>query len=167
MNAEKKFSRILLYGLGDASHQDAALGIEFIDCMKPWIEQQNLEVNVKLAMNDHLQVEDAENLVNQDLIIFVDASQENICDFYLSKVEPEEKKPEVTPGYLLHMCQQLYNHQPLAYYLHIRGYQWKDGEISQKAKNNLCKAVGYVQQKVLNPEPLVNPNPKSAIDIKK
>lgn len=167
MNADKKFSRILLYGLGDASHQDASLGIEFIDCMKPWIEQQKLEVNVHLAMNNQLQVEDAENLANHDLVIFVDASQENICDFYLSKVEPEEKGEKVTPGYLLHMCEQLYNNKPLSYYLHIRGYKWSNGEISIKAKNNLCKAVGYVQDKVLHPDPLVNLNPTSAIDIKK
>ncbi|MFW5762156.1 MAG: hypothetical protein ACOCXH_14370 [Cyclobacteriaceae bacterium] len=167
MNADKKISRILLYGLGEASHQDAALGIEFIDCMKPWIEQQKMEVNVHLAMNDHLQVEDAENLASHDLVIFVDASHENICDFYLSKIEPVEIAEEVTPAYLLHMCHQLYQQKPLAYYLHIRGYKWRDGELTLKAKNNLCKAVNYVQQKVMNPNPLVNLHPNSAIDLKK
>ena len=165
--------KILLYGYGNPGRQDDGLGIEFIDCIQQWIKEEKLELSVQLDSNYHLNVEDVEAIADKDLVIFIDASKENICDFYLSKVDPSTDMAfsmhSVSPGYLLNLSEELYHRKPMAYLLHIRGYKWDiNGKLTAKAQKNLCKAINYIKEKVRDPEPLISARyAQCSIDIKK
>ncbi|MGK7393096.1 MAG: hydrogenase maturation protease [Candidatus Cyclobacteriaceae bacterium M3_2C_046] len=167
----KKPVKILLYGYGNPGRQDDGLGIEFVDCLESWLQDEHLDLTVEVDRNYQLNVEDAETMANNDLVFFIDASRENITDFCLSRVRPESEASfsmhSVSPGYLLHLCQEMYKKNPLTYLLHIRGYKWdiKEG-MSDKARLNLCKALSYLKDRIQNPDPLLSFNDRNcSIDL--
>lgn len=174
MKNRSNTTKILLYGFGNPGRQDDGIGIEFVDCMEQWINDEKFELTtVQVDRNFQLNVEDAEIMANQDIVIFIDASKENISDFYLSKVTPSSKSSfsmhSVSPGYLLNLCDELYQRHPLAFVLHIKGYRWDvNGKLTEKAQINLCKALNYLQERIKDPAQLLTMhNRVSSIDIKK
>ena len=151
--------KILLYGYGNPGRQDDGLGNAFIDRIEKWVNENNLE-GFEFDSNYQLNIEDAHAIADKDLAIFVDASVENLEDFCISKVTESSKITFTThaasPGYIVDLCNKIYQQAPPTYLLHIRGYEWdfKEG-LTKKANKNLEMALEHVKTLILNPELLI------------
>jgi hydrogenase maturation protease len=148
--------RILIYGYGNPGREDDGLGIELVNRLETWAAG-NQFTGIKFDNNYQLNIEDAEVISKQDLVIFVDASEEDIEDFCFSVVDGTGKLAFTThsasPGYILKLCQELFQKSPIVLLLHIKGYAWnlKEG-ISQQALNNLESAYSYMVDFLKQPD---------------
>jgi hydrogenase maturation protease len=146
---QKKDKKILVYGYGNPGRQDDALANEMIEKISDWIDKKGIQ-NVSFDSNYQLNVEDAEVISHYDLVIFVDASIEEINDFILTKVYSSDAKIEfsmhaVSCSYVLDLCNSMYNAKPETYLLHIKGYEWEFlEEMTEDAKANLEKAFHFL-----------------------
>jgi len=159
--------KILLYGYGNPGRQDDGLGNAFINDIEEWVKKQGLE-GFSFDSNYQLNIEDALEISNYDLVVFVDASVEEIEDFCISKVDASTKVTFTThaasPGYVVGLCKKMYNKAPVTLLLHIKGYEWELAEgLTEKAKQNLEKAIIYFKEKLSTPEALLDSN----VDLKK
>ena len=147
MNSGKN---ILVYAYGNPGRQDDGLGNCLVELLKPWLDENGLD-NVKLDSNFQLNIEDADNIREKDIVVFVDASIEDIEDFRLDIVEPSEGRSEfsmhsASPAYILALCNKLYNRFPETYLLQIRGYEFEFMEgLSSRATENLERAVSFIK----------------------
>lgn len=147
--------KVLLYGYGNPGRQDDGLGIACVDHMERWINKKHLSDHVATDCNYQLNIEDVEAIADKDVVIFIDASKENIKDLMLKPLKASDDMSfsmhSVAPGYLLHLCQALYQYQPRAFLLHIKGYEWEINEpMTSNAEKNLDKAVEKLKQVILS-----------------
>jgi len=152
--------KILIYGYGNPGRQDDGLGIFLSEKIDNWIKEEDLQ-SVKVDYNYQLNIEDAVEIADKDLVIFVDASKEEISDYYLTKVKPSDRLEftthTVSPSYLLNLCKVIYNKAPDIYLLHIKGYKWEFLEdLTEDAKNNLKKAYDFLKKFILNNKNSIN-----------
>ena len=142
--------RILIYAYGNPGRQDDGLGNRFAEELGKWINDKNIQ-GIETESNYQLNIEDSLTIADKDIVIFVDASNEDIEDILFSVVEPSEGKSEFTthsasPAFVLALCIRLYDKHPKAYLLQIRGYEWEFKEgLSAKAEKNLQKALEFVE----------------------
>ncbi len=137
-------SDILIFGIGNPGRQDDSLGIAFARQMEDWVT--NINLNIDIEYNYQLNVEDAARIADHKLVIFADASKENIDNFCLTHVIPKASNTvlshSVNPESILFLCKELFNVQPDAYIVHIKGYDWEFGEpITPNALKNLELAI--------------------------
>jgi len=146
--------RALIYGYGNPGREDDGLGIEMVKMVQNWIDMHKLDC-MTTDSNYQLNIEDAEKISEWDIVVFVDASKdENLHEFICSKVEPSDAKVEftmhaVSPAYVLHLSQKLFNKSPETYVMGIKGYEWdfKEG-LSDCAKLNLEQGFQYLTRKL-------------------
>ncbi len=153
MKTDKK---VLIYGYGNPGRRDDGLGIKMTEMIEEWKEAHGFD-QIDIDSNYQLNVEDAEKVADYDLVLFVDASQEDdLTNFRLTDVEPNEDKVEftmhaVSPAYILHLCQKLFNKKPDTKLLSIRGYRWEFEEgITDSAFLNLERAFIFLQCRLTN-----------------
>lgn len=156
--------KILIYGYGNPGRQDDGLGNAFVNRIREWVAIEGLH-DFSFDSNYQLNIEDADAIANMDLVIFADASEEEIDDFCLSKVDGTSEVSFTThaasPGYIVKLCEELFNKKPLVLLLHIKGYEWEFKEgISEKANENLSAALIYMKKKLLHPGKLLQPDLK-------
>ena len=145
-----KENNILIYGYGNPGREDDGLGPALIDLVEEWIIQGKNK-NVHIDSNYQLNIEDAFNIRDYDVVIFADASVRDIEDFKITRVEPSDKihysMHAVSPSFIVHLCKKMYNHAPDTYLLHIKGYTFNLGEgISNKASKNLHLAFNFIKE---------------------
>ena len=150
---------ILFYAYGNPGRMDDGLGNEFVDRFEVWTKEQRLQ-NFLFDSNYQLNIEDADIISDKDIVVFVDASEEDIEDYLLTEVDGSSKVTFTThaasPGYVVQLCEKLYNKKPKVYLLHIKGYEWEFKEgLSPKAEENLVKAIEFIQEKFHYPEKLI------------
>ena len=150
---------ILFYAYGNPGRMDDGLGNEFVERFEVWTKEQGLQ-NFLFDSNYQLNIEDAEEISDKDIVVFVDASEEDIEDFLLTEVDGSSKVSFTThaasPGYVVQLCEKLYKKKPMVYLLHIKGYEWEFKEgLSQKAEENLVKAIDFIKGKFQYPEKLL------------
>ncbi len=147
---------ILIYGYGNPARQDDGLGQALIEIAEQWLKTTRME-QVTLDSNYQLQVEDVANIHDKELVVFVDASMEQIGDYHMEPVVPDPQASftmhSVSPGYILALCQKVYGEHPQAYLLHIRGYEWDLTEsLTPAARLNLEKAWEALKEIICNPD---------------
>jgi hydrogenase maturation protease len=152
--------KILIYGYGNPGRQDDGLGNTVVERMEEWVREEGIE-NVEFDSNYQLNIEDAATISDKDLVIFVDASVEDIEDFILTPVDESAKvafsSHSASPGYIVKLCHDLFDTQPASYLLHIKGYEWEFmGGLTENAKENLEKSLELLKEKVRNPEELIS-----------
>lgn len=140
--------KILVFGYGNPGRKDDGLGNEFTEALKK-INFSDNEIEIEYDSNYQLNIEDAERIKNMDVVIFADASEENIEDFCFSVVdgtgEPAFTTHSANPEYIFRLCKELFNSEPVTMLLHIKGYEWQFEEgITPKAGKNLNKAIDFV-----------------------
>jgi len=144
--------KILIYGYGNPGRQDDGLGVLLADMIEEWKTQHKLE-NIFTDSNYQLNIEDAANIADNDIVIFADASQENIEDIDYTIVEPSAEinftMHTCSPSFVLHLCKNIYDKIPKTYLLHIKGYEWelKEG-LTNNAEKNLRKAFDFIVNKI-------------------
>jgi len=147
--------KILIYGYGNPGRQDDALGVKLTENIEQWIKNKNIS-NVEVDCNYQLNIEDSEKISHYDVVIFADASTENIDDFIYTQVNPNDATIEftmhaVSPAFVLDLCKKLYGKCPTTFLLHIKGYEWEFTEkISDDAMLNLTKATSFLIKKITN-----------------
>jgi len=147
---------ILIYGYGNPGREDDGLGNGFVEAIRSWVEDKKL-TNIELDSNYQLNIEDADIMARNDIVLFVDATEEPIDNFCISTVEPSDSRVEftmhaVSPAFVLDICQKIFKKNPLTYLFHIKGYQWNFKEdISPEGKKNLNKALEFIKPFLLNP----------------
>jgi hydrogenase maturation protease len=144
---------ILVYGYGNPGRQDDGTGVLLTEKLELWIHDNQL-MQVHTDSNYQLNLEDAAAIARYDLVIFADASREDLDDFRLDTLTASEKVEftmhALSPAFVLHLCKEIFNHEPEAYLLHIRGYEWEFmGSITEKAGHNLSAALQYIQSFIL------------------
>lgn len=150
----EKFFQILVYGYGNPGRQDDGLGYEMVRKLEQWISYNNIR-GINLDSNYQLNIEDAEIISRYDLIVFVDASTEDIGDFILTEVTGEKDVAFTThaasPGYIVKLCHDLFDRHPVVQLLHIKGYEWEFREgLSELANKNLEKAYQFMTNHLMN-----------------
>ncbi len=151
--------RILIYGYGNPGRQDDGLGVALTNQIEDWVLENQL-TGFEFENNYQLNIEDATAIADKDLVIFADASEEDIADFCLSNVDGSTKLAFTThaasPGYIVHLCKELFQKEPLVLLLHIKGYKWAFQEgLSERAIENLDQAVEYLKTLLANPEVVI------------
>lgn len=135
---------LLVYGFGNIGRQDDGLGVL---CAEQ-IQQTNIK-EVKVETNFQLNAEDALLLTETDTVVFVDASTAIDSAYALLPIQPDPaitfSTHAMTPQSVLSFCDEIYQHKPTAYVLHIQGYEWEFGlPVSNKAHENLQLAVAFL-----------------------
>ena len=148
--------QILIYGYGNPGRQDDGLGIALVQRLEAWVSENQLP-GVEFDNNYQLNIEDAAAIAKKDLVIFADASEEDIKDFCLSQVDGSSKVSFTThaasPGYIVQLCKELFEKAPLVFLLHIKGYEWAFQEgLSERAQKNLEQAIEYIKTILEHPE---------------
>ena len=115
----------------------------------PWLE------NLTVESNYQLNVEDAAQIAEHDIVIFVDASTDAEPPFTFTPVEPEAgglsfSSHSIRAPQLLGMTDELFGKKPEAWMLAIRGYAFNEfGEqLSAQAEENLEAAVSFLKERL-------------------
>jgi len=145
--------KILIYGFGNPGRQDDGLGVILSEEIEKWSSAEGIS-NIQTDSNYQLNLEDAAGIADYDLVVFADASGENISDFLLEELKPspavEFTMHAVSPAFILHLCQQVFEKNPRAYLLHIRGYEWEFmAGMTEKARINLEMATSHLKDFLL------------------
>jgi hydrogenase maturation protease len=143
-------NKILIYGYGNPGRQDDGLGVLLAEDIEKWASAQGYS-NIHTDSNYQLNLEDAEAISEYDIVIFADASGEDINDFLLEELKPsaavEFTMHAVSPAFILHLSNQVFDHLPEAYLLHIRGYKWEFmATMTENASKNLDIALTYLKK---------------------
>jgi len=147
-----KEPRILIFGYGNPGWQDDGLGVAIAERIEGWARQVS-QTNIEVDSNYQLNIEDASNISEHDIVYFIDASKEDIDSFIIEEVSPSVKIEFTThsasPGFILDLCHKIYRKYPQVYLLHIKGYEWEFmEEMTEKAKNNLEQAFQFLKKKI-------------------
>lgn len=145
--------KLLLYGYGNPGRQDDGLGIALAKEIDLWARER-FPGKVEVDTNYQLNIEDAEKISHYQMVIFADASQESIESFTFTPVAPSKATIEFTmhamsPSYIVHLCEDLFQKQPDCFLLHIKGYEWEMKEgLSEDAQNNLQTSIQFLKRKI-------------------
>ena len=148
--------RILLIGYGNPGRLDDGLGpalAEIFQQAEPAPKKFRALEDLTVESNYQLNVEDAAQIAEHDVVIFADASTDADPPFTFALVEAEKGGPSfsshsVSVPQLLGMTDELFGKQPEAWMLAIRGYEFNEfGErLSELAAGNLEKAVVFLKE---------------------
>ncbi len=144
---------ILVYGYGNPGRQDDALGVLLAESIEPWARENQLH-HIHTECNYQLNIEDAHKISFFDIVIFADASKENIDGYSYTVLEPSAKTDftmhAVSPAFILSLCNQIYNKYPLAFLLHIKGFDWQFMQkMTSGATKNLNDALCFLKEILL------------------
>jgi len=148
------FLKILVYGYGNPGREDDGLGAALVNRLEEWSISSGY-TGIEFDTNYQLNIEDAEAISDKDIVIFADASTEEIDDYLFTEVTGKTEVSFTThaasPGYIVKLCRDLFSKCPKVYLLHIKGYQWdfKEG-LSAGAENNLQNALRFIKEYLIN-----------------
>ncbi len=144
--------KVLVYGYGNPGRQDDGLGVLLADMVDDWAMGKSLKT-IETDSNYQLNIEDAYRLNDYDVIIYADASKEDINDYLFEEISPvlnpRFSMHSVSPEFVIGLCQEIYGEVPKTYLMHIKGYEWEFmEEVSKEANNNLSGAFSYLTKKI-------------------
>lgn len=145
--------KILVYGYGNPGRQDDAMGNVMADQMEIWAKEKGYD-HIDVDSNYQLNIEDADNISNYDIVFFVDASIEEIDDYIMTKVETSAATIEfsmhaVSTSFVLDLCHKMYGKTPATYLLHVKGYEFDFMEqISEAGQKNFDKAFSFLKDRL-------------------
>lgn len=152
MNTLENHPKILIHAYGNAGRGDDALGFAFLEMCRPWLSSEFAE-HVTASHDFQLNVEHAYTMSEYDIVLFVDATKNDVHAFSFCQVHPLPPASftthMLTPANVLHLCTDLYGRTPETFLLQIRGYDWRMMEgLSEKAEKNLWSAFHFFQAKM-------------------
>lgn len=149
-------ARIVLFGYGNPSRGDDALGPALLACTTVWLAEHP-EADVTLVEDFQLQVEHALDVNQADLVLFVDADAQGPAPFHLERVQPARDSSytthELSPAAVLHVAREMSGRlPPPAWVLGVRGEQFALGDpLSEPAQSNLAAAWTEVRELLMHP----------------
>ena len=148
---------VVLFGYGNPSRGDDALGPRLLDRAAAWLEgRPDLEVDV--VADFQLQIEHALDLKGRDLALFLDADAACAGPFAFRPVAPARDESysthELSPGAVLQVFRQVEGPPPPAFVLSIRGERFDLGEpLSPQAEAHLEAAWAFLEDLLADPRP--------------
>jgi len=139
-------ARKLIIACGNPLRGDDGLGPALIDRLS-WLDRSDIETDVDYQLN----IEDAVTVAAHERILFVDASVTAPSPFLLKPLAPSSEiaftSHRVTPGTVLAICHDHFDHRPEAWVMAIRGFHFELGEgLSVDALGNLEEAfIGVIE----------------------
>jgi len=155
---KKTVQKTLIYGYGNPGRQDDGLGVAFSELAESWLKENKLQ-HIAVDSNYQLNIEDAANISEYDLVIFADATKEEISSFTCTRVVPSPEVSftmhAVTPAFVLDLCSKIYHKLPQTFLIHIKGYEWelKEG-LTKQGNQNLTASFEFCKKCINNPEEL-------------
>ena len=142
----KAIEPVLVFGYGNPSRGDDALGPLIIERLDELLGLGRLQ-GVDVLTDFQLQVEHAIDLIDRELVIFVDAAMAQAEPFRWIEVEPVADSAwsthSLTPGALAGVYQSLYGPLPRLRLLSVAGERFELGAaLSAAAARNLQAATG-------------------------
>lgn len=149
---------VLVIGYGNPGHCDDGLGMALADRLEA------LRIpGVKVETRYQLNVEEAKDVAEHEVVVFLDACLCAPPPFFLRTLEPRTGTQEFTthslaPEGVLGLAEDLYGARPRAYALAVRGYDFHDfgDEFTDDAKVNLAAALEFLGE-ALQPGGSLNP----------
>jgi hydrogenase maturation protease len=137
--------RVLVIGYGNPGRQDDGLG----PAASAQIEALGWP-HVTAHENYQLNIEDALDVADHDVVWFVDAARSGPSPFSIETLAPDASleftSHMVRPEAILAMAHQYYGAKPLAFLLGIRGYEFEFVEaLTPAAAENLRQAVAMLK----------------------
>jgi len=142
-------TRVLILGWGNPGRGDDGLGPEFVRAF----DQLSLP-GVTAESDYQLQVEAASEVAGCQEVLFVDADRRGPEPFWIERLSAEAglsfSTHSVSPAAILALARDLFQAEPQAWLLGIRGYEFDEfGErLSCRARANLEQALQYVKSAV-------------------
>ena len=136
-------SPVLVFGIGNESRGDDALGPLLVRSLRDWAEADG---RLELIEDYQLQVEHVTDLAGRGAVLFVDADMSCVEPFHFSEItaahDHSYTSHAMTPSALLHAYRQVYGQAaPASFLLRIRGYRFELGDlVSDEAATNLAHA---------------------------
>lgn len=146
--AERRAAPLLVFGWGNASRGDDALGPLFVERLRERLGDA-AEEQVQLLDDYQLQVEHALDLVGRQRVLFVDASLSCTAPFEATPLQPRRdasfSSHAMSPQALLQVYVELHGRAPPpATLLAIRGERFELGEPpGEAALRNLDAALDW------------------------
>jgi hydrogenase maturation protease len=145
--------KILIYGYGNPGRQDDGLGILLSETIETWAREKELH-NIETDSNYQLNIEDAARISVFDLVVFADATKEKIKGYAFTSLKASPKidftMHSVSPAFILNLCNEVYKKKPVAYLLHIKGYEWEFmKDMTPDASENLREAAEFLKKRIL------------------
>lgn len=136
----------LLLGWGNEGRRDDGLGPAFVRLLA-----ERALPRLTVASGYQLQVEDAFEVTRYPRVIFVDADRSGPEPFSWRRLFPGAhtlsfSSHSVTPDALLAIGRELFDREPEAWLLGIRGYEFDrfDESLSRAARENLAAAADFL-----------------------
>lgn len=145
---------ILIFGYGNLSRGDDALGPLLLEAVQEKVDLQTCEI----LSDFQLQVEHALDLENRTLVLFVDAAVNCTTNFEFMQLQPIKDKSYTThamsPASVLQVYQSIIKQlPPPCFLLSIQAFKFELGAaMSQQATKNLQLAVSFVEELLNNAE---------------
>ena len=143
--------RVLVYGYGNPGRQDDGLGVALVDELEAGAGPGTRDAQPWLSFdrNYQLNAEDALDASHHDIVVFVDASQDQEEPFRFRPIAPSPtvsfSTHSMMPESVLALCRDLYGAHPAGRLLTIRGYSWEPNEaMTAKARGNLQRARAWL-----------------------
>ena len=141
--------RTLVLGWGNPGRLDDGLGPAFTEALAQALASPG---DVAIDTDYQLTMEDAATVARYERVLFVDADRTGPAPFCMGRIGPSRdgssfSTHSVTPGGVLALSRDLFDHEPEAWLLGIRGYDFDEfGEkLSERARLNLADAVNFVR----------------------
>jgi hydrogenase maturation protease len=147
---------LLIFGYGNPSRGDDALGPEFLRRIEAQRPDRPDWPEFELLTDFQLQVEHALDLEHRERVLFVDASRSVAAPFSLSRVAPDPDRSYTThsmrPAALLDVFQRVTGRQaPPSFLLAIRGESFELGAaLGAEAEANLLAALRFFAELMLD-----------------
>ncbi len=143
----------LVFGIGNPSRGDDALGSTLIERLEDWLADDLLRASLAVEVNAHTdfqcQIEHALDLKDVEVAIFLDADVSCDPPFALTEIQPQMDSSHSThalsPQCVMSVAQQLGQPLPRVWTLAIRGNSFELGDpLSPEAADNLDRAFDHL-----------------------
>jgi len=139
-------ARTLVLGWGNLGRGDDGLGPALAELLG-----RRSPPEVDVASNYQLQVEDAADCASHERVLFVDADRTGPEPFSCHRLAPAAAElsfssHSVSPGGLLALTRMLFDREPEAWLVGVRGYRFDSFHegLSRQARTNLAAAADYL-----------------------
>lgn len=158
--------RVLVYGYGNPGRQDDGLGVALADALEQWARSRSEpgrggRPSLVFDRNFQLNVEDALAAASYDIVVFLDASQDQADPIRFRPIHPAADRTfsthAMSPQSVMALCRELYGARPAGRLLTIRGYSWEpNGAMTEGARFNLAAAKAWLMPLLESPDRLLD-----------
>lgn len=151
---------ILIFGYGNPSRGDDAIGPEFLRLLEAERTAGRAPDNFDTLTDFQLQIEHATDLEGRELVLFVDAAVSGTAPYSFSRLQAERDEGitshAISPANVLSVYEQVFSADgaPAAYLLSIPGQDFDLGQpLSEQSETHLASAVAFAIRLLTSPDP--------------